>query len=230
MNDIATQSGVREGNVRKAPRPRGRPPKQREPRRRKIIAAAADLFIANGYSRTTLEAVAKHAGLNKRAIYELVGDKEQLFRAVCEQASTINELDFSADIDKGSLHNSLMSLGKRLLEHSLSDRTLGLGNMVITESRQFPELIEDIVAANYLEANKRVSEYLSTLQDLGMIRIDDKLHSSELFFDMIVGQLVYRKSLGQSRFDPGEDYLAQRVDLFIRCHLPPDEPGDKGSS
>lgn len=200
-----------------APRRRGRPPKKREPRRRKIIAEAADLFISHGYSETTLEAVAKNAGVNKRTIYELVGDKEELFREVCRQNSTIGELNLDGCIDRRSLRNSLLALARRLFEHSLSDRVTALEQAVIAESRRFPELIEEIVSSNYLEANREVHDYLEKLQGLGMIRIDEERSLSELFFDMIVGQIAFRKFLGHSHFDPGIEYLEDRVELFMRC-------------
>jgi AcrR family transcriptional regulator len=208
-----------------ARRGRGRPPKKREPRRRRIIDAATELFIANGFSETTLETVARNAGVNKRTIYELVGDKEQLFREVCRQTSTIGEVSFNDTIDEASLRNSLMAFGKRLLELSLSDHTQALERTVIAESRRFPELIEEIVTSNYLEANREVSAYLERLQSLGMFSLDPGRNSSELFFDLIVGQLALRKFLGHSPYDPGPEYLADRVDLFIKCHSTADEPG-----
>lgn len=199
-------------------RGRGRPPKEREPRRRRIIEVATGLFISSGYLETTLEAVAKNAGVNKRTIYELVGDKEQLFREVCRENSTIGELNFSDTIDRNSLRNSLMVFGRRLLELSLADKTQALERTVISEARRFPELIEEIVTSNYLEANQEVSMYLERLQSLEMIHLDDKRKSSGLFFDLIVGQLALSKFLGHSSIDPDDQYLGDRVDLFIRYH------------
>lgn len=198
-------------------RSRGRPPKEREPRRRRIIAAAADLFIAQGYSETTLEAVAKNVGMNKRAIYELVGDKEQLFRAVCLDMSTIDELSFSDTIDKTNLRGSLFALGKRVIAHGLSDRIVGMERAVIAESRKFPELIEEIVSSDFREGNKRVAQCLEHLQKLGLLERRDLTLSSELFFDIVVGQFVTKRILGH-RSNPDDDYIALRVDLFLNCY------------
>lgn len=199
------------------PRSRGRPPKEREPRRRRIVAAAADLFIAQGYSDTTLESVARSVGMNKRAIYELVGDKEQLFRAVCLDFSTINELEFSDTIDETSLRNSLIALGKRVIAHGLSDRTVGLERAVIAESHKFPELIAEIVSADFGEGNKRVAQCLLHLQKLDLMPARDVSLSSDLFFDIVVGQFVTKRILGH-RSDPSDDYIAMRVDLFMHCY------------
>jgi TetR/AcrR family transcriptional regulator, mexJK operon transcriptional repressor len=215
-NDIPGDIG--DAQTETAKRGRGRPPKKREPRRRRILEVARELFISCGYSEATLEAIAKNAGVNKRTIYELVGDKEQLFREVCRENSTIGELNFSDTIDPTSLRNSLIAFGRRLLELSLADSTQALERTVISEARRFPELIEEIVTSNYLEANREVSTYLDRLQGLGMIRLDPKQNPSELFFDLIVGQLALRKFLGHRSVDPGRAYLADRVDLFL-CYF-----------
>ena len=75
-----------------------------------------------------------------------------------------------------------------------------------------------------------MSAYLERLQGLGMFSLDPRRNSSELFFDLIVGQLALRKFLGHRPFDPGDEYLADRVDLFIKCHSTGDEPeGSRGT-
>src|SRR5690606_33673208 len=102
---------------------------------------------------------------NKRTIYELIGDKEELFREVCRHSySTLIEIDFRSAIDDRSLRTSLTALGERLIEHALSDRTISLERMLIAEARRFPELIEEIVKTGHLEGNQKISEYLTELQ------------------------------------------------------------------
>lgn len=204
-------------NTASAQRPRGRPPKEREPRRRKIIAAAAELFTAQGYSETTLEAVARSVSMNKRTIYELVGDKEQLFREVCYDFSTIDELSFNDSIDETSLRNSLIALGKRVIGHGTSDRIIGLERAVIAEARKFPELMDEVVAGNFIEGNQRVAECLRHLQRLKLMPERDVSLSSDLFFDVVVGQLVTKHLLGR-HVPPDDSYVAMRVDLFLRCY------------
>ena len=209
-NDSAASSRTRR---------RGRPPKDTEPRRRKIIEAAGDLFVMQGYLETTIDAIARRSGLNKRTIYDLVGDKEQLFREVCHHVAIAGELELDDALDEAGLHPSLMNLAQRLMDNSLSERTIALEKTVIAESRRFPELVEEIVAVSFREANTKVADFLGKLEQRGWITIDDGIASSELFFDIIVGQLVHRKALGQSRFELSEDYLDQRVGFFIDCHL-----------
>jgi len=51
-----------------------------------ILAAARDEFAEHGLGGARMDRIAERAGLNKRLIYYYFADKEQLFRAVLEQA------------------------------------------------------------------------------------------------------------------------------------------------
>ena len=51
-----------------------------------ILAAARDEFAEFGLGGARMDRIAERAGLNKRLIYYYFEDKEQLFRAVLEQA------------------------------------------------------------------------------------------------------------------------------------------------
>ena len=52
----------------------------------RIIAAAAGLFLADGYVATTLEAVAKRARVGARTVYVRFGTKAALFKRVVDTA------------------------------------------------------------------------------------------------------------------------------------------------
>lgn len=53
-----------------------------EETRRRIKQAATDEFAEHGLHGTTIERIAKRAGVNKERIYNYFGDKEQLFATV----------------------------------------------------------------------------------------------------------------------------------------------------
>src|SRR5579859_8268673 len=47
-----------------------------------ILGAARELFLDAGYGNTSMDAVAKHAGVSKSTLYAHFQNKEQLFGAV----------------------------------------------------------------------------------------------------------------------------------------------------
>lgn len=57
-------------------------------KRVKIIAAARDLFLADGFDRSSVDAVAAKAGVSKRTVYDYYGDKQNLLLAVVEESSS----------------------------------------------------------------------------------------------------------------------------------------------
>ncbi len=51
-----------------------------------MLAAARQLFIAQGYGATTVEQIAQHAGVSKPTVFSAVGNKQMVLRAVRDVA------------------------------------------------------------------------------------------------------------------------------------------------
>ena len=50
--------------------------------RRKVLAAARDLFLRRGYTGATVEAIAKRAAVSPQTVYNVVGGKAAVLKAV----------------------------------------------------------------------------------------------------------------------------------------------------
>ncbi|WP_342569969.1 TetR/AcrR family transcriptional regulator [Paenibacillus sp. FSL R5-0749] len=57
-------------------------------KRAKIIAAARDLFLSDGFERSSVDAIAAKAGVSKRTVYDYYGDKQNLLLTVVEDSSS----------------------------------------------------------------------------------------------------------------------------------------------
>ncbi|HKN94750.1 MAG TPA: helix-turn-helix domain-containing protein [Thermoleophilaceae bacterium] len=65
-----------------------RSPRRREQAqatRQRILAAARRLFIANGYGATTVESIARHAGVAVQTVYASLGSKRAMLFALLDQ-------------------------------------------------------------------------------------------------------------------------------------------------
>ncbi len=51
-----------------------------------VLGAAEDLFLANGYAATTIDAIASAAGVSAETIYKVFGNKPGLVRAIHDRA------------------------------------------------------------------------------------------------------------------------------------------------
>ncbi|MDF7627113.1 TetR/AcrR family transcriptional regulator [Lactobacillaceae bacterium L1_55_11] len=76
-----------------------------EKTRQRILDAATDLFLQNGYEQTTTREIAKQLGISQPALYHHFGDKETLFveviRAVGGQIQKEMEEILATDYDSG---------------------------------------------------------------------------------------------------------------------------------
>lgn len=57
-----------------------------EESRKRVLAQSRELFLANGYGRTTIAAIAHAAGVSKESVYKGFGGKPGLVRAIYEQS------------------------------------------------------------------------------------------------------------------------------------------------
>jgi AcrR family transcriptional regulator len=88
----------------------------REARREAILEAAATAFAAEGFSATSMEDVAEHAGVTKLILYRHFAGKEELYRAVLEQVSTRMRQEFlrvmNAAPQRGAAVRALLTVGR----------------------------------------------------------------------------------------------------------------------
>src|SRR5258707_847141 len=84
------------------------PPDERRQREERILDAAAALLIRWGYRKTTIDDVAREAGVGKGTIYLHWPDKNRLFNAAIGRASRQASADMmrrvAADPDGGLFH------------------------------------------------------------------------------------------------------------------------------
>ncbi|KFK87597.1 TetR family transcriptional regulator [Streptomyces sp. JS01] len=79
-------------------------------KRAAILTAARELFLADGFDRSSVDAVAARAEVSKRTVYDYFGDKRTLLRAVVD-----------------SVGDALVTTVRRTLDETLTDRTEAAG-------------------------------------------------------------------------------------------------------
>ena len=109
--------------------------------RERILKAATDLFLDEGYGSTTIEAVAARAGISKRTFYDRFDDKSVLFAAVVhriiEQIRPPAAVPLLAGAD---LPGVLRRLAGLILRAALSPQGIALHRLITAESLRFPQL------------------------------------------------------------------------------------------
>src|SRR5437667_8187923 len=93
--------------------------------RQRILGAAFNAFTENGYAQTSTLEIASRARVSKRALYALVGNKQEMLAACISERA--KRLQVPADLpearDRETLSRALTAFGKQLLRET-SDPTV----------------------------------------------------------------------------------------------------------
>jgi Transcriptional regulator len=211
-----------------AARPRsGRVAERRERRAQRILDAAAELVLRWGYDKTTVDDVARAAGVAKGTIYLHWKSREELFVALLrrERAEMLAEVEaaLTADPAAATLSGLLARLTLALLRRPLLKAAL------LREA----EVIGKLVRAKYDDPDRasrsEFARYLGVLRDQGLVRTDLPLAAQlHLIGAATVGFLSAPTLIPGELWLPGEqaaELLAEAVDRALDRGRPLD-PGE----
>jgi AcrR family transcriptional regulator len=150
--------------------------------REKIILTALDLFLQDGYERTSMNRIAQAVGITKPAIYHHFSGKEELFRDVLafffEEMKQWSMARFkSCKSLHELLHSLFRSLGSfgevpsDLLLEQTAKPTYSMLELILAASKKDPEIqkkIEDVSA----QSRAAIGNELINAQREGEIRED----------------------------------------------------------
>src|ERR1700688_3552419 len=121
----------------------------------RILDVATALFLGDGYGATSIEAVAKRAGISKRTFYHRFRGKEELFEAVVRRLIERWTPPFDATLFEAlSLAETMRRAGEHMLGVALTPEALALHRIVIAEAPRFPGLariLHELGAATGIE-------------------------------------------------------------------------------
>jgi TetR/AcrR family transcriptional regulator, mexJK operon transcriptional repressor len=167
------------------PRPRSRAPRLASAAT--ILEAATTLFLRNGYLGTSMEDVARLAGVSKQTVYTHFADKEQLFHALMrgniERAEEfIQAIDgMLQGIDAAGLEPVLTDLARRYVRVVIQPRVLQLRRLVIGEAGRFPDLARTYYERVPEHVVRVLAERFGQLAARGQLRLDEPLLAAHHF-------------------------------------------------
>jgi len=163
----------------------------------RILDAATDLFLAQGYGATSIEAVAQRVRISKRTFYHRFEDKPALFAAVVHRI--IDRLRPPANvplIEGADLPAMLERLGGLILRAALSEQAIALHRLVVAQSARFPELAAVVARDGATEEGvKLIGGLLEREAHKNDLHVDDAAFAAELFLHMLIG-LPQRRAMG----------------------------------
>jgi TetR/AcrR family transcriptional regulator, mexJK operon transcriptional repressor len=209
-------------------------------KRRAIMDAAAQVFLRDGYTRASVDAIAAAAGVSKQTIYNHFGDKERLLTAVTsaiqdEVIGRQEELLAAAfpDLERlrepGRLRQELLDLTFEWIRLVQGERISALRTLVYAEAAHHPQVLERWHANGPRRVLSKLNRLLVRLGDAGLLELPPELTADpERLAHQLTG--AARIELQVSKFmplphdvieDPGAwELVGNGVDFFLRAYTP----------
>lgn len=107
-----------------------------------LLDKALDLFLEQGFERTSIDAITAAAGMAKRTVYARYGDKESLFKAALKRAVEvwIVPVESLRAAETDDFEQSLRAIGDILVANLLTPAGLRLLRLTNAVSGQMPEI------------------------------------------------------------------------------------------
>lgn len=157
---------------------------------------AETLFLGHGFGATSIEAVAKRAGISKRTFYHRFPGKEQLFEAVVRRLMQRWLPPFDTGLlAPPDLADALRDAAEYILKIALTPEALALHRLVIHEAQRFPSLpriMHELGAASGIE---RIAQHLKSRIASGELReIEPRFAAEQFILSVVTGP--QRRALG----------------------------------
>ena len=192
--------------------------RRKEARPSEILDAALELFCKKGYSATTLEQVAKTAGISKGTLYLYYDNKEELFRSMVRELLLphVEEFERQAGEFSGNSADLLRSMAiewwKNVGDSSLS----GMPKLMIAEAGNFPELAKFFVETVILRSRKLVAKILERGIERQEFKPCDPEMTARILLSALVFTAIWKNSLAP--YDQPysvDEYINQHIDMTL---------------
>ena len=198
----------------------GRPPSARK--RRSILEAATRLFTHNGFEATSVDDIAREAGVLKQTVYSHFGCKEDLFGVAIStkcRSSGIAKEEIDPDVAPEQV---LPVLARQFIELINSDEAISVTAICCVNWEMHPELGRMYFERGPLVTVEAVADYLEAQNRAGRLRTDNAEHAAWQFLCMLKAESQMR---AQFHLDPigdkaQRDYEASCVAMFLRAYAP----------
>jgi AcrR family transcriptional regulator len=166
---------------------RGRPQARPDDETRRIIyEAARHGFADGGYAATSMEAVARRAGVSTKTLYRLVPNKASLFEGMLTDrldrfVSVVNLHAADDDEIEDALRAALMACA----ELTLDQEVIALQRMMLQETGKFPEFAGMFYTNAIQRTSAALADWLRTQQTRGLIEIDDIDEAAGMLLGMV---------------------------------------------
>ncbi|MCC6467336.1 MAG: TetR/AcrR family transcriptional regulator [Alphaproteobacteria bacterium] len=193
-----------------------------EQKRRQILDAAARLFLGQGFEATTMDAIAREAGVSKATVYAHATNKQELFAAIVRgRSSLVYQAVDATDAATLGAEQALRQFARRFMEVIMAPEAQCMYRIVVAEAPRNPELGRIFFEQGPKVVIGRLSAILAAGRDSGELDIDDTVIAAQEFLGLMQGRFhlpCVLGTLGELTEADREQAADRVVATFLRAY------------
>ncbi|MGV6874260.1 TetR/AcrR family transcriptional regulator [Pseudochelatococcus sp. B33] len=193
-------------------------------KRRDIIDGARRVFFDRGFDGSSMDEIARAAGVSKATIYAHFASKEELFQALVKaDRSKSAERLFEFDPKDADVEGLLRRIGTSFMTMMVQPDHIRLIRLVIGAAEKFPRIGQAFFETGPCTGGRRLADLLADQTRLGRLEIDDCETAAFQFFNLCQGNIVKALLFGGAAMPAQETIdaaVASAVRVFLAAYMP----------
>jgi len=191
-------------------------PRLVERRRRRIADAAVQLFIKNGFHKTTTRQIARAAGSSIGSLYEYFASKEDILYMVCESIHAEVERGITEALSRKAGNRETLAWVVRNY-FAICDRMSDFILLIYQETQSLPSQWQKRVLENELRITGLVEEVLARIRAAGELpdlnEQDIELAAHNI---VVLGHMWTFRRWYLARHYSLDDYIQRQTELILK--------------
>ncbi|NKF50180.1 TetR/AcrR family transcriptional regulator [Shewanella sp. WXL01] len=192
-----------------------------EQKRQQILTSAIELFCNQGFVHTSMDEVAKLAGVSKQTVYSHFGSKDILFASAIESKCVVHQLTGDLLEDPAQPELALKTFAKHFGEMIISEEALTVYKACVSQADTHPDTSKLYYEAGPLHVFELLETYFAKVNELGRYHFDKPRDCAVRFCLMLFGEQRVALELGLN-FEEDmllrQQYLQDCADMFLRAY------------
>ena len=178
-----------------------------------VTRAARELFLDQGFSATSMDAIARAAGVSKATLYAYFPSKETLFAFLITTECEGLQRDLPLpDLSEG-LYPALQKFARQYVRVFIERKDIAFVRTIANESNRFSDLGRLFYESGPIATIRRLAQFLDEAKAKDLLEFEDSIMAATQFLSLIRGERPLRTVLGIG------DANEQTLDLEIKSGL-----------
>ncbi|SDB88362.1 TetR/AcrR family transcriptional regulator [Acinetobacter boissieri] len=187
-----------------------------------FLNIATDLFLEKGYDAVSLSDIIQHTGGSKASIYKFFGNKEGLFKAICDYRRDVclQDLYLNTENYESDLRNFFLTILQNFHNHLIDTKNIQFLRLILERANHDSALANHLHKKGLQQIIENIKEYLIKATEQGIIICHNPTYSARALLGS-VWHFEWQMLMGISEPQPANDiqqYITYCVDNFLKAH------------